>query len=246
MRSVLFLHGFMGRGDDWTKLQDVFGANVGVLAPDLPGHGSALGGSSSAYTMDGASDLLGELLNDEQIQQTTVIGYSMGGRLALHFALRHPERVGRLALISASPGLKTEGKRLKRRELDRQRATEIERDLSGFLERWYTMPLFASLENETKQRLIRKRSENDPAGLTRSLEGMGLGTQPSHWEHLQNIRVPAWAIAGANDPKFVSIAHEMASVSSIEAVAVPDAGHAIPSERPQALAELLRELLSTY
>ena len=222
------------------------GSDIETVAPDLPGHGSAAGVSSSATTMNGTSDVLVKLLDARKIQNTAVVGYSMGGRLALHFALRNRERVDRLVLISASPGLRTEAERLERQKLDHQRATEIERDLPGFLDRWYSMPLFRSLSDETRLRLVQKRAENNPVGLARSLEGMGLGAQPSHWEHLQDIRVPAWAIVGANDPKFVAIANEMAAASSIKAVILQDASHAIPSERLQALAELLRELLSTH
>ena len=93
--------------------------------------------------MDGAAEYLAALLDNEALPRAGVVGYSMGGRLALHLALRHPDRVGKLVLFSASPGLKTEDERTARREVDLQRAAEIEEDLGGFLRRWYRMPLFS-------------------------------------------------------------------------------------------------------
>ncbi len=240
----MLLHGFLGRGDDWVDVANALETDFTVLTPDLPGHGDAVKRPDPEYTMDGAADRLAELLNSENIQTAAVIGYSMGGRLALHFALRHPDRFEKLILISASPGLRSEEERVARRSIDRQRATEIEDDLIGFLDSWYKMPLFQSLNDLERDALIAKRSQNKPAELRKSLEGMGLGAQPSHWEHLQDLRVPAWALAGGTDPKFVSIAQEMASVSQVEAVVIPNASHAVPSERPQMLAELLQGLLS--
>jgi 2-succinyl-6-hydroxy-2,4-cyclohexadiene-1-carboxylate synthase len=194
--------------------------------------------------MDGAAEALLKILDNEGIRRADAVGYSMGGRLALHFALRHPDRVERLVLLSASPGLRTEEERMERRAQDEQRVDEIEDDLESFLPRWYRMPLFRSLDDATREALITERSQNNPAELRKSLEGMGTGAQPSHWEHLHQIRVPAWAIAGANDPKFVAIAQEMADVSLLDAIITPGVGHAIPAERPKVLAETLRGLLS--
>src|SRR5690606_23472752 len=124
------------------------------------------------------------------------------------------------------------------------RAAEIADDLPGFLDRWYRMPLFATLAEAQRARLVRTRARNDPAELGRSLAGMGTGAQPSHWEDLRSVRIPAWAVAGSKDPKFVGIAHAMAAEGPFEAVVVPALGHALIEERPLALTQLLRRLLA--
>lgn len=241
--AVLLLHGFLGRGADWDPVALRLARHLRLLAPDLPGHGRALGLPDGAYTMDGAADALVATLDAAGIDRAAFVGYSMGGRLALHLVLRHPARVDRLVLLSASPGLCTEEERAARRALDAERAEEIQRDLPGFLDRWYRMPLFETLTEAQRARLVRERARNAPAELARSLVGMGTGVQPSHWEHLRRIRVPAWAVAGARDGKFVGVARAMAAEGPFEAVVLPGLGHALIEERPLALAHILRRLL---
>lgn len=240
---VLLLHGFLGRGADWYAVAHRLARRFRLLTPDLPGHGRALRLPDAAYTMDGAADALVVTLDAADVARAAVVGYSMGGRLALHLALRHPERVARLVLLGASPGLRTASARADRRRLDNARAGEIRHDLSGFVERWYRMPLFASLSEAQRARLVRRRARNRPAELARSLAGMGTGVQPSHWEHLRAVRVGAWAVAGSEDAKFVALARAMAQAGPFRTEIVRDAGHALIEEAPLALAHLLRRLL---
>jgi 2-succinyl-6-hydroxy-2,4-cyclohexadiene-1-carboxylate synthase len=241
---VLLLHGFLGRGTDWDPVALRLARRFRVLAPDLPGHGRALGLPDAAYTMDGAADVLAATLDAAGVARAALVGYSMGGRLALHLALRHPARAEGLVLLSASPGLRTEDERAARRRLDAARAREITEDLAGFLDRWYWMPLFAKLTDAQRARLVRVRQRNNPAELVRSLAGMGTGAQPGHWEHLTEIRVPAWTVAGSKDAKFVGVVRAMAAAGPFEVVVVPAVGHALVEERPLALAQLLRRLLA--
>ncbi len=240
---VLALHGFLGRDDDWAEIAELLQPELQIIAPDLPGHGKAVNLPPSAYSMDAAADDLIRTLDERGISKASVAGYSMGGRLALHITIRHPNRVERLLTISASPGLKSEEERAARRELDLQRGTEIAEDLHGFLRRWYQAPLFNSMGEEVREALMAKRSENVGTELQKSLDGMGTGAQPSHWGHLHRIRIPAWAMAGAGDKKFVEIAKQMAERSSITSIVVPDAGHALLNERPKEVASLMRTLL---
>ena len=236
---VLLLHGFMGRGADWDAVRDRLPA-LDTRAPDLPGHGAAIGLPDATYTMDGAADrvLAGGGVVD-------VVGYSMGARLALHTAVRHPARVRRLVLVSGSPGLRTEAERAARRRLDAERAEAIRRDYPAFLHDWYRMPLFASFRPALRDRLVADRlAHNDPAELGRSLRGMGTGAQPSHWDALGGISARATAVAGALDAKFVALAREMAEAGPVEPVVVGGAGHMLAAERPDALADLLLNTLS--
>ncbi len=240
---VLLLHGFLGQGTDFDPVALRLESAFRLLAPDLPGHGRALGLPPAAYTMDGAADALVALLDASEVEQAALVGYSMGGRLALHFALRHPARVARVVLLSASPGLKTADERAARRRLDAERAEAIRRDLPSFLESWYRMPLFEGLDAAARARLVRRRLCNDPAELARALEGLGTGAQPSHWEHLHRIRVPAWAVAGSEDAKFIEVAAQMSEAGPFEVLTIPAVGHAL-LEHPAALAPLLLRLLA--
>ena len=241
--TVLALHGFLGSGADWHAVASRLEATV--VAPDLAGHGAAVGLDPAAYPPDGAAHRLADALEARGVRRALVAGYSMGGRLALHFALRHPDRVGALLLLSASPGLRTAAARADRRALDAERAAAIARDLPAFLDAWYRADLWGGLEVATRRGLVERRSRNDAAELGRSLEGMGTGAQPSHWDRLREIGVPAVAAAGARDARYVAIAHEMAAVSSVRPVVIPDAGHALLTEAPASVARLLTALLST-
>lgn len=245
MRSpVLLLHGFLGRGADWDAVRSGLPADWDVHAPDLPGHGTAV---DAAATMDAAADLVLARLGESAggAQPVDLVGYSMGGRLALHIAATQPEAVRRVVIVSGSPGLRTETERAARRAVDAQRAAAIRADFPAFVEAWYRMPLWHSLPDATRQSLSADRTQhNDPAGLAASLNGMGTGAQPSHWEALAGISAPVWAVAGALDPKFVGLAHQMAESGPFEAITIPDAGHFLPAEAPDALAALLTDLLS--
>ena len=237
---VLLLHGFLGRGADWDAVRVHLPAAWDVRAPDLPGHGATVGLRPDAYTMDGAAARLADALDGP----ADVVGYSMGGRLALHLAVTRPEAVRRLVLVGASPGLRTEAERAARRALDAARAAEIAADLPGFVDRWSRMPLF-DLSDALRQRLTADRiAHNAAAELGRSLVGMGTGAQPSHWADLAGISAPALAVAGVRDAKFVRLAAAMAEAGGFAAATVPGAGHLVPAEAPAALARLLTDFLS--
>lgn len=231
----------MGRGADWRAVRDHLPRDWTVDAPDLPAHGDLRDLPAGAVTMDAAASRLADALD----APADVVGYSMGGRLALHLAVMRPESVRRLVLVSASPGLRTEQERADRRALDAARAAEIASGYASFLDRWYRMLLFASLSESARRDLVGDRlRHNDPLALGRSLVGMGTGAQPSHWGTLAGISTPVLAVAGALDKKYVGLAREMAETGRVEVAVVPDAGHALLTEAPRALADSLSRFLS--
>lgn len=237
---VVLLHGFLGRGADWDAVRLGLPAEWDVCAPDLPGHGAARDLPEAACSIDAAADLV---VNEIE-GPVDLVGYSMGGRLALHVAVTRPEAVRRLVLVAASPGLRTEAERAARRRLDAERAAAIAADLPAFVDRWYRMPLF-DLDDALRQRLTADRiAHNDPVGLGRSLRGMGTGAQPSHWDALAGIRAPTLAVAGARDAKFVRLARAMAEAGGVETAVVPGAAHLLPAEAPDAVAALLTDFLT--
>ncbi len=245
--TILFLHGFMGAGADWRATIATLQHEYRCLAVDLPGHGASVGMPDAAYTMEGAAQTLLDLLDHLGIDRCAVVGYSMGGRLALYVALHHAGRCARLVLESASPGLATEVERAARRTADEARARRLEAgDLQPFLNEWYRQPLFASMEEHAGlvERMVQARLRNDPRELARSLRGMGTGRQPSLWERLSALRVSTLAVAGGLDRKFVEIAERMARLSpEVQPTVVQDAGHTVHAERPHRFLGLLRAFL---
>ncbi len=241
----------MGSGADWAVAISVLDERFFCVAPDLPGHGSSLGlPYPEAYTMEGAAQALLDLLDELEIQSPAIVGYSMGGRLALYLALRYPGKCSALFLESASPGIEEAAERGARRDADEELAKRLEsKDFGGFLEDWYRQPLFASLtrrEGLIEEMMVLRR-RNEPGELARSLRGMGAGSQPSLWGELGGLRAPTLAVAGALDQRYVRIANRMASVSpSIRVAVIPGAGHNVHLEALDAYLDLLNSFARSH
>lgn len=247
--AVLLLHGFLGSGSDWGETIASLSEKFHCIAVDLPGHGESLSLTTESYTMEGAARSLVRLLDQLDAERASVAGYSMGGRLALYLALRYPERCAGLFLESASPGLESEDDRAARRKSDEEKAQRLESwNFEEFLADWYRQPLFASLarNKELLQQTIEVRRRNDPPELAHSLRGMGTGSQPSLWKEIAGLQLPALAIAGELDEKFVEIGRRMEARSpALRFVAVPGAGHIPHAEAPEAYLDLLRDFLES-
>lgn len=245
---VLLLHGFMGSAAEWDAVAEALAGDHHCLIPDLPGHGGSTGlPYPDAYTMDGAAHASLALLDAEGVDRCAVAGYSMGGRLALYLALRHPQRVERLLLESASPGLATEKERAARRAADREKAQRLETgDLREFVEDWYRQPLFVTLARDESllQRTVEVRLENDPRELARSLRAMGTGVQPSLWKEWPGLKMSTLAVVGEEDEKFIEISHRMATLSpTVQTVNVTGAGHNVHTEVKNLYLEILLHFL---
>jgi 2-succinyl-6-hydroxy-2,4-cyclohexadiene-1-carboxylate synthase len=217
------------------------------IAVDLPGHGASLGLTTEAYTIEGAARAVISILDEFEVVRPVVAGYSMGGRLALFLALRYPGQFAGLFLESASPGLASVDERAARRAADESKARRLAAgDLEAFLRDWYRQPPFASLVRDDNlfRRTIEARRGNDPGELARSLRGMGTGSQPSLWGELEGLGVPALAVAGGLDEKYVLVSSRMASINPrIRFAVVPEAGHTVHAETPAAYISLLGRFL---
>lgn len=190
-------------------------------------------------TLEAVVDDLCGLLDAVGVDRAVWVGYSMGGRVALGAALLRPERVERLVLESASPGLVSSEERSERRALDERRARALETDgLAAFVDRWMTLPIFESqrdLPDGTRAReRARRMKEGSVEGWARALRELGTGSQPSFWERLDRVTMPVLLLAGGRDEKFVAIATRMAGAIPLATrVTVPGAGHAVHLEAPR-------------
>jgi len=216
------------------------------IAADLPGHGRSVR-LPGAYAMSETLAGLRIVLKEAGAVAAAVVGYSMGGRVALHFAVRHPEACSRLVLESASPGLAHTAERLERRGADEATAIRLETDdLRAFLEDWYGRPLFHTLRarEDLIKKMIESRTANDARELARSLRSMGSGVQQPIWESIPEVLMPSLAIVGALDGKYVEIAQRMAVLMPMLRTAIiPNTGHNVHAERPDEYVEILRDFL---
>jgi 2-succinyl-6-hydroxy-2,4-cyclohexadiene-1-carboxylate synthase len=232
--DVVLLHGFTHTGASWDPMVATLGERYRALAPDIRGHGSA--SDRVPVTLEAVLDDLAALAP----ARFTLAGYSMGGRVALHAALALPERVDRLVLIGASPGIADAGEREARRAADDALAGELEHmTIEEFAERWARTPVLAGQPPDVAAAVRADRLRNQPAGLARALRGLGTGVLASVRERLAEIRAPVTLIAGERDEKFIAIANEMArGLPDATIVVIPGAGHAAHLEAPAAVAAL--------
>ncbi|MET0795283.1 MAG: alpha/beta fold hydrolase [Polyangiaceae bacterium] len=239
MTTLLALHGFTGSPDSWRFLAE---SASHWLAPSLIGHAGADAAPQVSSFQDEV-ERLAAVASDAQ--PLHVIGYSLGARLALGIALRYPERVARLTLVSGHPGLGSEAERRARRAADGLWiALLLERGLLAFLAAWEAQPLWASQARLAKSVRDRKRAErltHDAPGLAHSLRVTGLAEMPNYAERLAELRMPVQLLAGELDPKFCALARTMAAhLSQPTLDIVPGAGHDLLLERPEFVTEVIR------
>jgi 2-succinyl-6-hydroxy-2,4-cyclohexadiene-1-carboxylate synthase len=235
--ALLLLHGFTGNVETWEPFLEAW-KEFRLIRVDIIGHGASDSPEDAArFSMDAAvADLLA-VLDSLNVADFGVVGYSMGGRLALHLALAAPERLWALVLEGASPGIEDEAERAARAQADNELADTIGKTgLEAFVNRWQAQPLFASqsrLPAEVFQRQRNQRLASSPVGLANSLRGMGAGRQAYLMPRLGALRVPVLLLAGSLDERYAGIARDLDRVfrdATIEFV--PDAGHAAHLEQP--------------
>lgn len=224
--DLLLLHGFTQTGASWDGVVRELAGRYRAVAPDL-----------GAGPWEAELDRL-EALAPEAF---TLCGYSMGGRLALALALRIPERVGRLVLVSASPGLADAGERATRRTADEALADRIEAiGAEAFAREWAAQPLFAGQPPAVAAAAHEDRLRRSAAEHAAQLRGLGTGAMPSLWERLGEPRMPVTLIVGEQDMKFLAVAERMQTcLPPAELVVVPGVGHAVHLEGPAAVAAAL-------
>ena len=245
--TVVVLHGFTGSAAAMVPLTSRLPGSVRAL--DLPGHGPGpIADDPADYTM--AAAVAGVDAATEDLDRFALVGYSMGARVALHMALALPGRVATLALIGARPGIDDPAERTDRISADEALAARIESEgIEWFADYWADLPLFSSqrrLPVEQQAEIRAQRLGCDPGGLARSLRGMGAGAVEPVGARLGELTMPVALIVGADDPKFVAIAHTMAEAIAHSVVnVIPDAGHATHLEAPDATAETVIRCVSS-
>ena len=236
---VLLLHGFTQSAGSWPPVivDRLRRDGHDVEALDAPGHGEQ---SHVRTDLAGAAATVAHHARP----RASLVGYSMGGRVALHVAVHSPDVVDRVVLIGATAGIEDPAERAARRAADEELAASIERDgVDAFLERWLQNPLFATLPSDAAA--LDSRRGNTVAGLAASLRSMGTGTQEPLWASLPHVHHPALFLVGALDEKFAAIAERMAAAwgGPAELSIVPNAGHAVHLERPDEVAARIATFL---
>lgn len=248
MTTAVLIHGFSGGPASWRRVEALLGAPSRALA--VCGHGGenppAISTGSAAFEAE--VDRLAAAVEAEVPAPRLVVGYSLGGRLALGLLVRHPDLFLGGVLIGANPGIAGEDVRaIRRRDDDRWARLIEEEGLAAFDSGWSALPLFASQHDLDAGRLAeqrRTRLSHDPAALGAAMRALGLGAMPDYRPFLSSILCPVELIVGSEDSKFVGLARQMAGRLPVATVRIVDgAGHNVPLEAPAELARLLNATL---
>ena len=247
---LLLLHGFTGSVRTWDHLRSALIDQATVIAIDLIGHGqSAAPYDSSRYSLDWAVCDLTALLDALNLPACAVLGYSMGGRVALYLAVHAQNRVSRLILESATPGIDDGAERQQRRASDDALADRIVRDgVAAFVAEWERQPLLAPAPHvaaDVRAAQHRQRLDNSPVGLANSLRGMGTGQQPPLWADLAQLTLPVSLVVGQLDPRYRHIAERMMNqLPDANLSVVGAAGHTVHVDQPAQFAHEVKTALT--
>lgn len=247
--AVVLLHGFTGSGQDMAEIAQSLERDYETLALDLPGHGrSADLVRADTDGFDECVDDLVATLESAGHRQAHWLGYSMGARLALGCAVRHPGSVTSLVLLGGRAGIADPAERAARCREDAALAARIESvGVEAFVDEWLAQPMFASLRKRGARFLAeqrRQRVSNSARGLADSLRRLGPGAQPPLFDVLPSVAVPVLLVAGALDRKFVALAHALAGqLPQAEICVIADAGHAAHLEQSEAFVHAVQDFL---
>jgi 2-succinyl-6-hydroxy-2,4-cyclohexadiene-1-carboxylate synthase len=232
--TVVLLHGFAGTRHGWDLVAErLHPERYRPLALDLRGHGDARDArpiTFAAVVADVAA---------AAPERFVLCGYSLGGRVALHVALAHPQRVSRLVLVASTAGIDDPALRAERRAADASLADDTERgSIEAFADRWMHQPLFAGTPPAAAAHWRADILRNDPAALAAVLRGLGAGAMDPLWDRLGELDgIPVTIIAGERDGRYAAIGRRLASaLPGARLLLVPGAGHGLARGGPQAVA----------
>ena len=230
--AIVFVPGFMQSGGAWAPVADL-----------LPKRYPSLLLAHAAHTYEGR---LAEIAAAGE--GAVLAGYSLGGRLALHAALREQGRYAGLVTVGSSAGIEAPGERTARAEADEKLASWMEtQPIDAIVDIWERQPLFADQSDALVASQRPDRLMHDPRGLARLIRTAGQGALEPVWQRLHTLEVPLLAIAGERDERYCQAAARMArAVPRGRAARVESAGHAAHLQRPQAVAELLADFLDEH
>jgi len=231
--TVTFVPGFMQRGEAWEPVAGRLAASYRSTCLDF-----------DTWTFE---ERIGELL-EAATPGSAVVGYSMGGRLALRAALSDPRAFRALVLLGATPGVEEDGQRRSRRAADDELADWMERSpIQAVVDHWERQAVLASQSPELVERQRRGRLSHEPERLAAMLRATGQGVLPPVWDQLHKLSLPVLAVAGESDDKYVQIAERMAAeLPQGRAAIIPQAGHAAHLEQPEEFSDLLLDFLDEH
>jgi 2-succinyl-6-hydroxy-2,4-cyclohexadiene-1-carboxylate synthase len=241
--AIVCIHGFMGQSEDWQSVMNGLPRHLFYVLVDLPGHGRV--DIAESTTVEGVlADLYNRLIA-LGVQEVVLLGYSMGGRIALQFLKTYPNFVCGIGLLSSSLGIEDDVDREFRAKADASLAQKIaSKPIDEFLETWYRLPMFGQLKHSSAyEEMLNRRLGLDPAQIAKVLEVFGPSTHAYLGDVLESP-IPRLYVAGILDKAYAQLAKDVQTKYGVsETYILPDAAHAILIEKPAEVASLLARFL---
>jgi len=171
-------------------------------------------------------------------KKSLILGYSLGGRLALHACLSRPDLWRGAIIVGADPGLESEEEKKLQLDIDLKWAERLKREpLEKLAEEWDAQPVFCGFENAAP----RNFDELDAAKLGKKFEVFSKGLQENLAPKLAELqKPPILFLSGEMDQKYQGIGEKLSkSTSVVKAQIVADAGHRVPWENPESFSQAL-------
>ena len=239
---VIFLHGLLGSQQDWQavlgRLQNF--PQIRPLTIDLPLHGASEHIACHGFTH--ARELIHQtILQYIGNQPFYLVGYSLGGRLALDYTLNtNNPQLKHTILEGTNIGLATDAERQARWQNDHQWAERFRNEpIVKVLNDWYQQAVFTNLDQHKRSNLIEKRQNNNRSAVAAMLEATSLAKQNYSLPSLSETKSNITFFIGEDDQKF----RKIASDNKLNHQLIPNAGHNAHYENPESFTDALLVLI---
>jgi 2-succinyl-6-hydroxy-2,4-cyclohexadiene-1-carboxylate synthase len=249
-RPIVLLHGFTGSARAMEGIASSLRDSYRTISIDLIGHGqSDAPADSASYTMSRCVGQVASILDELEVRDGHLIGYSMGGRVALALCAAQPKRVASALLIGAGAGIADPVARAARIRNDDELAERIESEgIPAFVESWITQPFQPKVWRigpSAHAEMRRLKLANRAHALAASLRGMGAGAQPPVHDQLSSVHLPICLAVGEEDEKFRAVAEDLLrALPDARIETVPDADHAAHIDNPTAFLGMARRFFA--
>lgn len=245
--AVLLLHGFLGNGDDWLPLASALAQGRYLVAIDLPGQGRSVFPRDDRFKQDplaATCRMIDQVVTGLSLSRVTLVGYSLGGRIAMAYGLYRPDLLNCLVIESAHPGLASAHERHQRWQSDRRWARRFSQEpLGAVLEDWYQQPVFKDLSPSRRRALISLRQQPHSNSLAWVLKAFSLAGQPDYRLALAAADFPVYYLAGGQDGKFTGIGQQLLKEGILAGLQVfARCGHNIHRAQPESMAAVISRL----
>lgn len=254
---LVLLHGFMQTSATWKFVAPELAQQRCVYALDFVGHGSSDKPHDAApYAYDAAVGAVGAFLEEvacvhpetHATRKAHLMGYSMGGRVAVQVALQNPQKVYSVILESCGLGPADVEERALAEQRNADWASKLRRDgIEEFVALWEELPLFATQKQRNlTEKLRAERLANDPEAMALCLEGMGKHAMPLEADTVGSLAItylPVKYLWGSKDTTCQRPAHQL-SHEGFDVTAF-DVGHNVHLEAPMAYLESVKQFLNS-